>query len=154
MLDQDTSYRITRSYYIQGTHNGDFLGDKNIEAHHGDDESYKVIRIMINESYNEVKNYEDKGFILDYVKMKVRSESIRQAKKIKSEENKLENFYTKELDRLNNRLSNMHSPEILEEIDIAKRELEKIQTIKTNGAIVRSKMIKLEEGEKNSAYFL
>ena len=50
MLDQDTSYRITRCYYIQGIHNGDFLGDEeNIEAHHGDDEIYNVIRIMINE---------------------------------------------------------------------------------------------------------
>ena len=49
MLDQDTSYRITRCYYIQGTHNGDFLGDKNIEAHHGDDEGYNVIRMLINE---------------------------------------------------------------------------------------------------------
>ena len=49
MLDQDTSYRITRCYYIQGTHNGDFLGDKNIEANHGDDEGYNVIRMLINE---------------------------------------------------------------------------------------------------------
>ena len=50
MLDQDTSYRITRCYYIQGIHNGDFLGDEeNIEAHHGDDEGYNIIRIIINE---------------------------------------------------------------------------------------------------------
>ena len=36
--------------YIQGIHNGDFLGDEeNIEAHHGDDEGYNIIRIIINE---------------------------------------------------------------------------------------------------------
>ena len=49
MLDQDTSYRITRWYYTQIIHNVDFLGDKNIEAHHGDDEGYNVIRMLINE---------------------------------------------------------------------------------------------------------
>ena len=51
MLDQDTSYRITRCYYIQGIHNGDFLGDEeDIEVHHGVDEGYNVIRMMINEA--------------------------------------------------------------------------------------------------------
>ena len=114
----------------------------------------KQIKSTIANSYDEVKNYEDKGFILDYIKMKVRSESIRLSKKIKSEEKKLENLYATELIRLNKNLSNCHSSETLEEIEIAKRELEKIQTLKTNGAIVRSKMVKLEDGEKNSSYFL
>ena len=86
--------------------------------------------------------------------MKVRSESIRLSKKMRAEQNELENFYATELTRLNKILSNCHSKETLEEIEIAKRELGKIQTIKTNGAIVRSKMIKLEDGEKNSTYFL
>ena len=120
----------------------------------GNSEYAKQIKETIVDSYNEVKSYEDKGFILDYIKMKMRTESIRFSKKVKAEETRLENSLIKELDRLNNCLSTSHSPETLEEIDVAKRELEKIQNIKTNGAILRSKMTNLEDGEKNSAYFL
>ena len=117
-------------------------------------EYVRNIKTTITESYDEVKNYEDKGFILDYIKMKVRTASIYLSKKIKSEENKLENSYIAELDRLNKSLANSHSSDILEEIEVIKKELEKIQTIKTNGAIIRSKILKLEDGEKNSSYFL
>ena len=42
----------------------------------------------------------------------------------------------------------------LKEYLVAKTECEKFQTEKLNGSIIRSKAIWVEEGEKNTKYFL
>ena len=55
-------------------------------------------------------------------------------------------------------LSNEHalsgSADTLDTIDGIKRELEQIQYLKTNGAILRSKLSNIEYGERNNSYFL
>ena len=113
-----------------------------------------TIKATIKESFNTVKEYEDKGLIWDFVKMKIRSNSVWFAKKTKREENQLENMYTSELSKLNCHLAENHSTTLLDQIDVLKKEIERIQMIKTNGVIVRTKMVNIEEGEKNSSFFL
>ena len=71
-----------------------------------------TIKATIKESFNAVKEYDDKGLIWDFVKMKIRSNSIVFAKKTKREENQLENMYTSELSKLNCHLAENHSPAI------------------------------------------
>jgi len=112
------------------------------------------IKNVIRESYDSVKDYTDKGLIWDYVKMQIRKCSISFSKNHSAEQRRQTNALNIRLDVLQKEYSTTGNVQKLEEIGVIKKELESIQTIKTNGAIVRSKVKNIEEGEKNTAFFL
>ena len=119
-----------------------------------DPEYVAQIKNVIRNSYDSVKHYTDKGFVWDYIKMEIRNLTIKYSKKCSLELRQHELM-------LNTRLANLQSEynlggniNKLEDISIIKKELEGIQTNKTNGAIMRSRIQNIEEGEKNTAYFL
>ena len=113
----------------------------------------KVIE-TIQESFDTVKHYVDKSFIWDYVKMQLRKMSIDFSKKYIAQQRRQENVLNNRLALLQQQYNLNNETAVLEEISILKKELENIQTAKTNGAIIRSKVKNIEEGERNTAYFL
>jgi len=113
-----------------------------------DPEYVAQIKNVIRNSYDSVKHYTDKGFVWDYIKMEIRNLTIKYSKKCSLELRQHELM-------LNTRLANLQSEynlggniNKLEDISIIKKELEGIQTNKTNGAIMRSRIQNIEEGEK------
>ena len=112
------------------------------------------IKDVIKESYDSVKHYTDKGFVWDYIKMEIRNLSIKYSKKRSSEQRRHELILNTRLANLQKEYSIGGNINKLEEISIIRKELEGIQTNKTNGAIMRSRIQNIEEGEKNTAYFL
>ena len=76
------------------------------------------------------------------------------AKQFHAERKKLETELTSMLQNLSNEHALSGSADTLDTIDGIKRELEQIQYLKTNGAILRSELSNIEYGERNNSYFL
>ena len=119
-----------------------------------DHEYVTQIKATIKDSFNSVKEYEDKGFVWDYVKMQLRNFSMKYSKTRSAEQRRLELCLNSQLSALQEEYNAGGNIVKLEEISVIKKELESIQTNKTNGAIIRSKIQNIEVGEKNTAYFL
>lgn len=113
-----------------------------------------VVKSIIIEEKNNMQDVMDKGFVWDYIKMRIRSDTILYS----STKKRLNHQYEKALEHTLNALeidySNNPSDNVLEEMSSVRRELESINNEKLNGAILRSKVVWAEHGEKNSKYFL
>ena len=113
-----------------------------------------LVKVIINEENVNMQNVMDKGFVWDYIKMRIRSETILYS----STKKKIRQAYEKSLEQSLNILENDYctnpSENSLEVITSIKRELESINNEKMKGSILRSKCVWAEHGEKNSKYFL
>jgi hypothetical protein len=102
----------------------------------------------------ENDHYTDKGFLWDYIKMRVRSETMLYTsinnKKKREVLLRLEN----DLERLDQEYMENPTDDIYAELASVKRELEDCNKEKLEGTIFRSKCEWAEHGEKNSKYFL
>ena len=107
-----------------------------------------MIEDLIRNSAKEVQNYSDKGFVWDYIKMQVRSATIKFARQYYIDQKSEEIELSKRLEHLQKQY--ILNDEPCEEIQIIKKQLEYIQTRRANGA----KIMEIEDGEKNTAYFL
>ena len=112
------------------------------------------VKETIQESFDSVKHYDDKSFIWDYIKMQLRKMSIEFSKHYVAQQRRQENFLNRRLALLQQQYNLRNETVVLEDISVLKKELENIQTTKTNGAIIRSKVKDIEQGERNTAYFL
>ena len=110
------------------------------------------IKQCISLSKNKYKDLLDHGLLWDVLKLEIRSETISySAYKIK-ERNKLENDLKEKLDTLEHLLNTDGS--YRDEYNIIKGEFEQIQKHKARGIMIRSKAQYIEEGERNTSYFL
>jgi hypothetical protein len=112
-----------------------------------------VKRLIAQETY-ENNHYEDKGFLWDFIKMRIRSETMlysgEKNKKSRAERVRIE----KEIEELNTKYNVETTVENFDRLMVAKRELEDLNKEKLAGSIFRAKCQWAEEGEKNSKFFL
>ena len=99
------------------------------------------------------KNAEPR-LLWDTIKMSIRGESIKYSSQKKKSINdkiaELENEILNLQDKISSTDENLT---YIDELDTKKQELNNYIKIKTKGAIIRSRIQFIEEGEKNSAYF-
>ena len=117
-------------------------------------EYVSLIKQTIKDELLKMEQYDDKGFVFDYLKMKIRDVSMTFAKQFHAEWKKLDTELKNMLQNLSNEHALSGSADTLDTIDGIKRELEQIQYLKTNGVILRSKLSHIEYGERNNSYLL
>ena len=112
-----------------------------------------LITFSIPEFVNKHREVNDKGLFWEMIKMEIRAFTIKyskqKAKKMHDEEAALQT----ELINIQNKLQANYNESYEREMDRLKTKLSRIEAIKTQGTIVRSKARWYEYGEKNSKYF-
>jgi exonuclease III len=119
-----------------------------------DPEYVSNIKKLIEESKKEQNNIEDKGLAWEVVKLKIRSFSVPYCINKKKKRNKYRKNLEIELENLQNELDKNSSELTLENFKTIKNELEKMDKEHINSIIFRSKTRWIEDGEKNTKYFL
>jgi hypothetical protein len=116
----------------------------------------KFIKPKIEEYTKEDTLEVDDKLFWDALKMKIRRDtitySIHRSKKLKVERVKLKEELEKAEDELNN--SDGSKPTIIEHYWNCKNEWQKLENSRTAGYILRSKAQWVEEGERNSKFFI
>ena len=97
--------------------------------------------------------FEDKRVRWEFLKCQIRSETIIFARNKAKQSRHEEKILQEKIQNLETALD-ANSEEQISEYNQLRREWENLQDIKTKGAIIRSKAQLVEEGEKNSKYFL
>ena len=97
-------------------------------------------------SNNEIQ---DKSCFWDFVKCQIRTITISYCKTLAKQKKDKENTLIRKIEELENDIESDQ-----QEYHKLKYEWEKLQDLKTQGAIVRSKVEWTEHGEKNSKFFL
>ena len=116
---------------------------------------YKVKELII-QKQNELSNMEDLGTKWELIKLAIRNFTVPYC----SRKKKLSIQREKDLDSEYLRLFNIvHTQDevpgdLMDQYNSVKSELENIEKVKSRGIILRSKAKWVEEGEKNTSYFL
>ena len=119
------------------------------------DKTYvNMIKEMMAKEIEENNKYEDKGFLWDYIKMRVRSETMIFCGKLQKEKKANMKILTDEIENLDQQYMDHPSDDTYQQLDTAKRELEDINKEKLLSSVFRSKCEWAEHGERNSKYFL
>ena len=125
--------------------NFSFLNDKNYVSE---------ISELIPAWGKEHSPIDDKRILWEILKYEIRKFSIRYSsnkkRDIKSKENKL----LIKLSKLELKLDQNPSLQLITDYNNAKKALREVESYKTKGAIIRSKIQWVEEGEQSSKYFL
>ena len=103
-------------------------------------------------SIAEKVTMENKNVLWDFTKCQIRSVTLAYSKKRAIENRKTEKALKEKLDTLDQEIT--HNQDKLEEYYETKREWENIQSEKSEGIIMRSRVRWAELGEKNTKYFL
>jgi exonuclease III len=91
----------------------------------------------------------------DTLKMKIRMETIKYSKTLARNRRAKENELKKSLENLEEELTNNDiTDDLLERYFNTKAEYEEYETLRTRGTMIRSKARWIEDGEKNSKYFM
>ena len=85
-----------------------------------------LVKSIISQELNTTGDYIDKGFFWDYVKMRIRTETITFSKQLKQKEQKLQNDLQRSLDILQSEHLIAPTTDKLEQINSIKKELENI----------------------------
>ena len=109
-----------------------------------------AIRQIINDDYT-INNPSLKW---EFIKMKIREYSIKFSKEIARKRRKDEAILTEKVNRFSQIIDIDPSQENIEQLEQAIYNLDLVNTIKTNGNMIRSRAQWVEFGEKNSKYFL
>jgi exonuclease III len=119
-----------------------------------DKDYVSLIKLMIAKEITDNDHYQDKGFLWDYIKMRIRSETMTYAGRINKEKRDL--LAQLELDIENSNITYEIDPsnDNYEVLLGYKKDLEDLNKEKMAGIIFRSKCDWAEYGEKNSKYFL
>ena len=91
-------------------------------------EYVSLIKQTIKDELLKMEQYDDKGFVFDYLKMKIRDVSMTFPKQFHAERKKLETELTSMLQNLSNEHALSGSADTLDTIDGIKRELEQFNT--------------------------
>ena len=94
----------------------------------------------------------DKGLLWELVKSDIRSATISYSAYISKQRRKTETELKERLDTLELLIS--IDNEAIDEYTLVKSETEKLLQLKTQGSLIRSRAKYIEEGEKNTKYFL
>ena len=113
-------------------------------------EYVSMIEVGIQDWMKECEPIEDHRIKWEYVKYKIRDETIKFSKTLKNKERVMEKELQMELLKLD---KNPTNPENLEKSETIKNKLKSIEDVKMKGLIVRSKVLWYEKGEKSSRYF-
>ncbi len=97
---------------------------------------------------------EDKGIKWDYIKCEIRSVTLEHSIAKNKKRREIFEKLNAELETLQEQLSVSASVETLDQYNHIKEKLEDIYQEKVKGAILRSKVKRIEEGERNSTFFL
>ena len=89
----------------------------------------------------EILKYEIKKFTIEY------------SKKIKRKQTNREHSLRQELMKRENVFGHRPSDDLIGQVENVKNELTKIDDNKLQGSIIRSRIKRIEEGEKSSEYF-
>ena len=116
------------------------------------------IQKTIQNTVDEVSIYVNKRQLWDFCKVRIKEESIKwsitRSKNLKNEKNEIE----KELIAIEDQISNSSDNKILQQLNCQKENLRSRQnemyTIEAEGAYIRARARWVEEGEKNTKYFL
>ena len=112
------------------------------------------IKNIIKDMDEHLSYLEDKGLKWEMIKMKIRDFTIPFTVKIKKKNNKIKQDLQRNLDLLHQKIDTDSSESIINEYYSAKHELEQIEKHEACGIMIRSKAKWIEEGEKNTKYFL
>jgi exonuclease III len=120
-----------------------------------DEEYVKNIKNIIRSTGETYSNINDKGLIWEMIKLNVRNYTIPYSAIKKKKQNEL-------LFDLNKRYTELHSivlsdsatQQITDDYNIIKHEIELIEKHIARGAMLRSKCRWIEEGERNTSFFL
>ena len=96
----------------------------------------------------------DPNILWETIKCVVRGDNIIYSVKKSKERMKLQSNLEKDIADLELQYSQSLDHTVLNVIDVKKRDLENIYDYRAKGAILRSKARYVEDGEKNSSYFL
>ena len=119
------------------------------------DENYlKKINELISSCSSKYQELEDKRLAWDTVKCEIRTETIRYTIQKARKQKELQRELETTLEKLEKELAENPSVELYAEYNVCKLELERFLANKAVGAILRSRTKWVEEGEKNSSYFL
>jgi hypothetical protein len=114
----------------------------------------KFIKNLIQQETKDNSEYEDKGFLWDYVKMRIRSETMLYSGKLNKERKEYVNNLEKSIQDTNDVYENNPTQDNLDILTSHKNELIDLNKEKLAGIMFRSKCEWAEYGEKNSKYFL
>ena len=113
------------------------------------------IKTTIQETYDEYKNHElvNPSLLWEMIKLKVREKSLRYSKNKTKQAKQCEVYVEQTIARLQEELGNKTTEDTLsshleERLNYSRLELEKIVEFRTKGAILRSKSMWYNEGEK------
>ena len=112
------------------------------------------VKDLLGQETQTIQTYTDKGFAWDYVKMRLRTETMEYTSIKNKEKKKHVDKLLKRLDELDERIPRENSEDLMDERTGISRELECINTEKLQGSIFRSKCDWTEFGEQNNKYFL
>ncbi len=119
------------------------------------DEVYlNQIKELIRHCNVKYKDTEDKRLVWDVIKCEIRAETISYACYKSKSRKQMEKELVKRLEELEILLAEDPSESVQAEHSVVTAELNSILSIKTKGAMLRSRSKWVEEGEKNTSYFL
>ena len=113
-----------------------------------------LIKDLMNKEIVENSHYVDKGFLWDYIKMRVRSETMTYTGTIQKLKRDNMKKIMDEIEKLDIEYANNPNDNTYLQLETAKTELENINKEKLASSVFRSKCEWAEEGERNSKYFL
>ena len=120
-----------------------------------DDGDYcEYIKGMIEKLKEEYNNVPDLSLKWDLIKMEIRSASIAYSKTQARLKRQFEKDLTEEMKNLEEAMNSSPTQSILDKYSYLQSQLETFYDHRAKGAILRSKINKVEYGEKNSKFFL
>jgi exonuclease III len=119
-----------------------------------DKEYVVMIKKLIAQEIIDNNCYEDKGFLWDYIKMRVRSETMLYSGEIQKNKRIYLQNLTDELEKLDVDYMDNPNDETLHMLELARKNIEDLNNEKMKSSMFRSKCEWMEHGEKNSKYFL
>jgi exonuclease III len=113
----------------------------------------KFIKNLIQQETKDNSEYEDKGFLWDYVKMRIRSETMLYSGKLNKERKEYVNNLEKSIQDTNDVYENNPTQDNLDILTSHKNELIDLNKEKLAGIMFRSKCEWAEYGEKIASIF-
>ena len=96
---------------------------------------------------------EDKQILWNILKYEIKIFSIRYSSNKKRNTKSKQNEFLIKLSELELKLDQNPSPQLITDYNNAKKSLREVESYKTKGVIIRSKIQWVEEGEQSSKYF-
>ena len=113
-----------------------------------------LIKQTILTAKTDAKNLINKDLVWDYIKCKIRTDTITYSISKHKEQNKIIDVISAKLEALENLVTSTPDLNSVNEYNQVKKELEELYENKVKGAMVRSRCNMLENNEKPSKFFL